>query len=101
MLLPWTQRLFLRIRINRSMLANHLTEAPALRCRALGMTMQKPMFGDQSGLTDTMWDLIVNALGALIVSVIGYLYMKRGVKSVVARWIERFIDGNPGLFARK
>lgn len=31
--------------------------------RTFGMNMQKPMFGDPSGLTDTMWDLIVDALG--------------------------------------
>jgi uncharacterized membrane protein YjdF len=32
-----------------------------------GLEMQKPMFGDPSGLTDTMWDMIVNAIGAGIV----------------------------------
>ena len=35
-----------------------------------GLNMQK------SGLIDTMWDLIVDALGALVVSVLGYLYLK-------------------------
>lgn len=29
-----------------------------------GVNMQKPMMGDPSGLTDTMWDMIVNAIGA-------------------------------------
>ncbi|NLX95040.1 MAG: hypothetical protein GXY83_02570 [Rhodopirellula sp.] len=65
-----------------------------------GTNMQKPMFDDPSGLTDTMWDLIVDTLGALVVSALGYLYMKRGVESVVERWIRRFIDGNPRLFSR-
>lgn len=34
-----------------------------------GLTMQR------SGLMDTMWDLIVNAIGALIASISGYLYL--------------------------
>lgn len=35
-----------------------------------GFTMQK------TGITDTMWDLIVDAIGALVVSVSGYTYVK-------------------------
>lgn len=35
-------------------------------------TTQKPMLGDPSGLTDSMWDMIVNALGTLVISVLGY-----------------------------
>ncbi len=66
-----------------------------------GLNMQKPMFDDPSGLTDTMWDLIVDTLGALAVSVVSYLCMKRGVQSFSERWIQRFIDGNPRLFARR
>ncbi len=66
-----------------------------------GMNMQKAMLGDPSGLTDTMWDLIVNSLGALVVSAAGYVYMKRRVKSFVERWIQRFIEGNPRLFSRR
>jgi len=67
----------------------------------IGTNMQKPMFDDPSGLTDTMWDLIVDTLGALVVATLGYVYMKRGSKSVIARWIQRFIDGNPRLFSRQ
>lgn len=66
-----------------------------------GMNMQKPMWDDPSGLTDSMWDLIVDALGALIVSIIGYGYMKHGRKSVVGEGIQRFIDANPQLFSRR
>lgn len=36
----------------------------------LGTNMQK------SGLVDTMWDLIVDAIGALIVAVSGYVYVR-------------------------
>lgn len=39
-----------------------------------GFTMQ------ESGLPDTMGDIIVNAIGALIVSIIGYLWMRRQKK---------------------
>lgn len=66
----------------------------------LGMNMQKPMLGDPSGLTDTMWDLIVDTLGALVVAIAGYIYMRLGRESFVERWIRRFIDGNPRLFRR-
>lgn len=66
-----------------------------------GMSMQKPMQGDPSGLNDTMWDLIVDTLGALVVSMVGYLYMKQGAKSIIERWIRRFVASNPRLFSRK
>lgn len=68
---------------------------------SIGTNMQKPMFGDASGLTDTMWDLIVDTVGALSVSVVGYLYVKRGVTSFIERWIQRFVHGNPRLFSRR
>ena len=38
--------------------------------QVLGFNMQK------SGLVDTMWDLIVDTLGAILASVIGYIYLK-------------------------
>jgi len=38
----------------------------------LGTQMQKPSFGDPAGLVDTMWDLIVDTLGALVVAVFGW-----------------------------
>ena len=39
-----------------------------------GLNMQK------SGLEDTMWDLIVDTMGALLVSYIGYLYMHKDIR---------------------
>ena len=66
-----------------------------------GANMQKHMFDDPSGLTDTMWDLIVDTLGAMVVCVTAYIYMKRGTRSAVEQWIQRFIDGNPKLFRRR
>lgn len=66
-----------------------------------GMNMQKPMLGDPSGLTDTMWDLIVDALGALIVSVLGWRYLKNPDKqSFLERWIYAFVERNPQFFRK-
>jgi hypothetical protein len=60
-----------------------------------GLNMQK------SGLEDTMWDLIVDTGGALLVSLmgLGYLHTK-GSDSFIERWIEAFIRANPRLFRR-
>lgn len=67
-----------------------------------GMNMQKEMLGDPSGLTDTMWDLIVDTLGALVTSLLGYGYLKTAKsESFLERWIEAFIKNNPGLFNRR
>jgi uncharacterized membrane protein YjdF len=63
-----------------------------------GTNMQKPMFGDPSGLTDTMWDLIVDVLGTLAVSLYGYYYLRRRTPSTLELWIRHFIDRNPHLF---
>ncbi len=58
-----------------------------------GLNMQK------SGLMDTMTDLIVDALGALVVSVLGYVYLRRDRRdSFLERWIIAFIEANPRLF---
>ena len=64
----------------------------------LGTNMQKAMLHDPSGLTDTMWDLIVDALGAAVISGFGWWHMKRNRRSFIESWIGRFIDKNPHLF---
>lgn len=48
-----------------------------------------------------MWDLIVDALGALTITLASYFYMKRGMISFIERSIQRFIAGNPRLFERR
>ena len=68
--------------------------------RLFGANMQKPMFGDPSGLTDTMWDLIVDTLGAFAISALGWWYMRRGERSFIEAWIRKFIARNPRLFNR-
>lgn len=61
--------------------------------QTVGTNMQK------SGLQDTMWDLIVNAIGALIIAVLGWGYLrKEGINSFLERWIHAFIERNPKLF---
>jgi hypothetical protein len=56
-------------------------------------------FNMQKGLVDTMWDLIVDAIGALVISLLGYSYLRTaGTESFLEQWILRFIEGNPRLF---
>jgi hypothetical protein len=52
------------------------------------------------GVIDTMRDLIVNSCGALLVSVVGYLYLKTHPRpdSAFGRLKDVFIRGNPELF---
>ncbi len=65
---------------------------------AFGTLMQKPMLGDTSGLTDTMWDLIVDTLGASAIALLGWWHMDSRKRSFIDRWIQKFIDQNPRLF---
>ena len=66
--------------------------------RTFATQMQKPMLGDPSGLTDTMWDLIVDTLGALLVSLMGWHHMRRKKPSFIDVWIKKFIARNPAMF---
>lgn len=67
----------------------------------VGTNMQKPFLGDPSGLTDTMWDLILDAAGAFVVSLSGYVYLKRGMASPIGRWMSQFVAGNPRMFRHR
>ncbi|MBN1385490.1 hypothetical protein JW968_00755 [Candidatus Woesearchaeota archaeon] len=58
----------------------------------LGFNMQK------SGLVDTMWDLIIDACGALVVSTAGYFYVKSGHLKGFNLLLEKFAKVNPKLF---
>ena len=60
---------------------------------AFGFNMQK------SGLVDTMTDVLVNMLGALIAAIIGYRYVKGGDSLIADRLIRKFVDKNPRLFS--
>lgn len=61
--------------------------------RTFGLNMQK------SGLVDTMWDLIVNGISALTISLLGYGYLKTaGDDSFLEQVIQKFIKANPRIF---
>jgi len=64
----------------------------------IGTTTQKPKFGDPSGLTDTMWDLILDILGAGVISIYGWYYLRNPEQSFIDRWIQKFIARNPTHF---
>lgn len=64
------------------------------------LNMQKSMLGDPSGLTDTMWDMIVNALGAFLISFIGWRYLKKKRSFFVKDWIRKFFQRNPKMFKK-
>lgn len=54
----------------------------------------------QGSLKDTMWDLIVDALGALFIAVMGYLYIKKESGILVKPMAKEFKKDNPELFTK-
>ena len=61
--------------------------------QVFGLNMQK------SGPVDTMWDLIVDVIGAGLIAIVGWGYIKsRETDSFLERWIREFIHKNPHLF---
>ena len=60
--------------------------------QVFGLNMQK------SGLHDTMSDLIVDAIGALIGAGAGYWYLRRGGTGWLPLTIEKFVRDNPHVF---
>jgi len=61
--------------------------------QVFGLNMQK------SGLQDTMWDLIVDVVGAAFISILGWGYINnREADSFLERWIRDFVEKNPRLF---
>lgn len=68
----------------------------------LGTNMQKAMLDDPSGLTDTMLDLVVDTVGAAVIAVLGYGYLRVAAgKSFLEEWIAAFLHANPRLFNRR
>jgi hypothetical protein len=57
-----------------------------------GMNMQK------SGLVDTMWDLIVDCIGAAAGAAAGYVYLTREDAGGLVKLIRDFVRKNRGLF---
>lgn len=69
--------------------------------QVFGLNMQKPKAGDPSGLVDTMWDLILDTLGALVISLYGWWHLRRPEESFLEAWIRKFIQSNPRLFGSR
>lgn len=75
----------------------------------LGLNMQKArnlemvngVFDSRLGVIDTMQDLIVDAIGAFLVSFIGYFHLKRKQpkESAFWKWHRQFLEENPELFS--
>jgi hypothetical protein len=62
--------------------------------RTFELNMQK------SGLDDTMGDLIINALGSLIASLTGYVYLRRNSAGWLGHSLSQFIDLNKRLYQK-
>lgn len=63
--------------------------------QTFGLNMQK------SGLHDTMWDLIVDSLGAATIAILGFKFLKSNKSdSFLERWIYHFVDANPRMFGK-
>ncbi|MBN1792692.1 hypothetical protein JW826_03340 [Candidatus Woesearchaeota archaeon] len=60
--------------------------------QSFGLNMQR------SGLPDTMWDLIVDAGGALLTSAIGYYYFKKLRMPLFSRMFDKYLKENPSFF---
>ena len=54
----------------------------------------------ETGVRDTMEDLIVNAVGALVIATMGWFYLRTGRNSFIIDAIRHFIEHNPRLFRR-
>ncbi|WP_246039974.1 hypothetical protein [Sulfitobacter sabulilitoris] len=59
-----------------------------------GLNMQK------SGLVDTMGDLMINAVGALLAAVSGYFYLKGQVSGILGHTIRQFVEMNRKLYRK-
>lgn len=58
------------------------------------------MQSTETGVKDTMQDLIVDTIGAVIVALMGYAYSRSGRYSFIADGVRKFIVANPRLFRK-
>lgn len=54
----------------------------------------------KSGLLDTMSDLMVDTLGALVISLLGYFYIRTDKSLIFNRMIHKFVEKNQQIFRR-
>lgn len=55
----------------------------------------------RGSLRDTMWDLMVDAIGALIMARVGIGQVFDNRRGFISRWTKRFISDNPHLKGQK
>lgn len=60
--------------------------------RILGFNMQKFRLPGQDGLLDTMEDLIVDALGAVVACIFGWIYMKKRQDPLFNDYFDRWFE---------
>jgi hypothetical protein len=58
------------------------------------------MMSQETGVSDTMQDLIVDLIGAIIVAVLGWAHAKTGRYSFVVDGVGEFVRRNPRLFRK-
>jgi hypothetical protein len=61
------------------------------------LDMQSQVTGSAAGVVDTMKDLIVDTIGAIVVAMMGYAYLKTGRYSFIADAVRAFLRKNPRL----
>lgn len=59
------------------------------------------MMSRETGVHDTMHDLIVDTLGAIVVGLMGYAYSRSGRFSFLIDAVRRFMHKNPRWFSRQ
>src|SRR5690606_25136735 len=59
------------------------------------------MMSNETGVADTMHDLIVNTLGAILVALMGWAYFRSKRYSFLVDAVRGFIQKNPRLFPKK
>jgi len=59
------------------------------------------MMSNETGVADTMQDLIVDFIGAVIVGLVGWAHSRSGRQSFVIDGVNKFLRTNPRLFRRK
>ncbi|MBU1119180.1 hypothetical protein KKH43_04840 [Patescibacteria group bacterium] len=55
----------------------------------------------RTGVVDTMWDLIVDFFGGLLIGILGYFYLTKNQPSFFKRAVKVFIDTNKELFSKR
>lgn len=66
-----------------------------------GLPIQVPQMSDWSGLSDTMWDMMLNALGAILVAAYGWRRFRPGSPQTAPGWVARFMAENPRFLVRE